>query len=280
MTFGGHLRIAALACCNADNQLVPIALVAEGSGGKLCGIVTIVAVVFIHLETSVLSAREYTYDNFLPCATKIPKLAIEWQDAASLDIDGILIDGKGALQRLAAFQHRACLILQPVAFWQPNFHPHVTVFTDGFHDRRNHHVIAEHILTAEVVGLLLQRIVIIHGTAERNACLIILASHRINIRYERVTSVDDALQSAFCGMVEGPRLLVQRRVFGGVGAQDGQVLSHLHGTGIELRGNRCSPFQAHVSANVVAPIAVKHVRGSTVEIRQESQTLPRNVAVA
>ena len=274
---GRHLGIAALACCDADRQLVCLALVAEGRGGILGGVVAVVAVVLIQFETAALSAREDAHNDVLPCAAEVLELAVVGQDAARLDIDGILVDGKGALERLTTLQQGTRLILKPLASREPHFHANAAiVLADGFHDGRNHHVVAEHILVAEVVGLLLQRVVVIHGTAERDARLVVLAGHRIDIRYKRVAAVDDTLQTALRSMVEGPRFLVQRRVFGGVCAQDGQVLSHLHGTGIELCGNGRAPFQAHVAADVVAPVAIEHVGGRAVEVGQIGQALPRD----
>ena len=107
-----------------------------------------------------------------------------------------------------------------------------------------------------------------------------LAAHRVDVWHKGIASVDNRLQALLHRFVECPRLFVERRVFGAVRAQYGQIFSHLHGAGVELRVNRGAVLVAHVSAYVVAPIAVEHVRSGAVEVRQIVEALPSDVGVA
>ena len=277
----GHVLVAALALSDANGELLSAALVGEGRRGVFLDVVLVLAVVFVEREVALLGSREDAHDDGLLRAAQVLDLTIIGNDAARLDVDGVFVHRELALHGLSAPEHRAGLILQPLSFGQPCLdRSQSALLVDGAGDGCDEHAVAEHVLFLHFVGLLSLGVVVVHRAAKRDACLVVLACHGVYIGYERVASVDDVCEAALCHLVEGPRLFVECRVLGAVAADDGQVLSHLHGTGVEFGLHGCAVLLALVSAYVVAPVAVEDVGGGAVEVGQEAQAFPRDVGVA
>ena len=273
-----HVLVAALALTDADGELLSAALVGERCGGVLADIVLVLAIVLIQCEVSLVAAREDPDNDGLFCAAQVLDLAVIGDDAACLDVDRIFVHREQAFHGLSALQHRAGLVFQPLSFGQPGLHRCQSALSvDRIGDGCDEHAVAEHVLFLHLVGFLCLRVVVVHGSAKGDACLVVLSCHSIYIRYEGIASVDDVREAALCHLVEGPRLFVECRVLGAVAADDGQVLSHLHGTGVEFGLHGCAVLLALVSAYVVAPVAIEDIGGGAVEVWQEAQTFPRDV---
>ena len=85
------------------------------------------------------------------------------------------------------------------------------------------------------------------------------------------------MQDVALAVGEHPRLLVQSGVLRRVGAQDRAERAELHPAYIHLGVDGVG---AHVSAHIVAPVAVEHVRRRRVEVRLEVERFPAYYGVA
>ena len=83
-----------------------------------------------------------------------------------------------------------------------------------------------------------------------------MTRHGVNVRRERVALLDDVADDVALLVSKYPRLLVQSGVLCGMRAQHRAEGSELHPAYIHLR---IDGVGSHVSADVVAPVAVEHV---------------------
>ena len=252
-----HVFVASLALADADAQVLSATLIGQVCGGILIDIVLVVAVVFIEREVALVGSGEDAHDDRLLRTAQVADLTIVRQNAASLDVDRILIHRELPRHGLTALKHCARLVLQPLPLGNPSRHRgQAAVLVAGIGDWDYKHSVAKHILLFHFIGFFRLGIVVVHGTTERETCLVILASHGVDVRNESIASVDNFCDALLGHVVEGPRLFVQTRVLCAVAAQDGQVLPHLHGTGVELGLDTAAELLVLVSADVVTPIAI------------------------
>ena len=154
---------------------------------------------------------------------------------------------------LSAFQELARGHLVPVgSFREPySLRSFGTLQRSGH--RADDHVVAKHVLIFLVIGLPTVSIIIVHRAAQRKCLIISLAGHRVDIRVEGITRLDDVAQHACHRVREHPRLLVKTGVLRRMAAEDRTEESKLHPADIHLRVNAVRP---HVSADVMAPITI------------------------
>ena len=85
------------------------------------------------------------------------------------------------------------------------------------------------------------------------------------------------MQNVALAVGEHPRLFIESGILCGVGAQNRAECTELHPAYVHLGVDRVG---AHVSAHVMAPVAVEHVRRCRVEIRLEVERFPAYYGVA
>ena len=117
VTTCGHRLILTLARTDGHLKMVTLAHIRERCGGERCGIMLVFAIVFIECKGAVGCTGEYAQDDGLRRAREILQFAEVRDDTACLDIDGIFVHREAALIGLAALQHLARLVLEPLAFW-------------------------------------------------------------------------------------------------------------------------------------------------------------------
>ena len=139
------------------------------------------------------------------------------------------------------------------------------------------HVVAEHILVAVGVSLLVLGVVVVHRAAERQGVVVGAARHAIYIRCELVALAYYVVQDVALVVGEHPRLLVQSGVLRRVGAQDRAERAELHPAYVHLGVDGVG---AHVSAHIMTPVAVEHVRRRRIEVRLEVERFPAYYGVA
>ena len=139
------------------------------------------------------------------------------------------------------------------------------------------HVVAEHVLVAVGVSLLVLGVVVVHRAAERQGVVVGAARHAIYIRCELVALAYYVVQDVALVVGEHPRLLVQSGVLRRVGAQDRAERAELHPAYVHLGVDGVG---AHVSAHIMTPVAVEHVRRCRIEVRLEVERFPAYYGVA
>ena len=108
----------------------------------------------------------------------------------------------------ASVKHCSCVELVPVSFRKPDLHRCESVFC-RLCDRRDEHIVSEHILAPEVVSLLTLWIVIVEWAAERDAFVISLAGHCVYV-WRHLVALTHCLADHICILLcEYPWLLVQ-----------------------------------------------------------------------
>ena len=241
------------------------------------GVVLIVAVVLVEREAAVALARIDGYGYRFARAAEVLHLAVFGQNRACLYVDGIFVELELALDGLSATQECARRELVPVAARRQ---PHLLRGDAVVHracDGVDKHVVAEHILVAVGVSLLALGVVVVHRAAERQCVVVGASRHTIYIRCELVALAYYVVQDVALAVGEHPRLFIESGVLRRVGAQDRAERAELHPAYVHLGVDRVG---THVSAHVVAPVAVEHVGCRRIEIRLEVERFPANYGIA
>ena len=142
-------------------------------------------------------------------------------------------------------------------------------------DRAYQHVITEHILISLPVSLWAVRIIIVHRTAERQGLIVGFSGHRVDVRVEGITCLDDISQHTCHVIREYPRLFIDASDLSRMSPQNRTEEAELHPAGIYLRIKR-----SYMPTNIVTPIAGQHIRGRTVEIRLEVERSPGDDSIS
>ena len=219
-----------------------------------------------------MGSGEYSYHHiFVVLLQILHPVGIERKHRTCLHKNRVFVDGIGALYGLSTLKQRTCGKFKPLALGQPGG-LHGVASLHGRGDGRHYHLVAKHILVAEVVCLLSCRVIVVHRAAERNGIIVGASSHGIDIGCHGVALAHGVAKRKGDVVVEHPRLFLELGILGGVCAHNRAHGAELHPAGIHLGVDAVDAV--HVSAEVVAPVAIEYIRGCVVEIGLEVKRSP------
>ena len=163
----GHILISTLTFTYNKCLFITIADRTQLSHSIFGCIILIITIIFVQLElSSIATTRENCHCHLFVITIQVHHIIqIHGQYGTCLYINGVFINSKRAFYNLISFQQSTCMPFVPFTFRQPYTNLCITILYRSS-DRRNQHIISEHVFIPELIGFLIFRIIVIHGAAE------------------------------------------------------------------------------------------------------------------
>ena len=203
----------------------------------------------------------------------------EREDGAGLYEPGVLANVVAEVLDGAALEELMVRHIVPVASGrQPDTARCKAVFLQRLANRGGQDVVTEEVFLFPRISFGLLRVLVIERAAERDARLIGLAGHIVDIGREGVAKFQRLLH-VLVMIGEHPDAAFDDVRRGAVGLEDGREYAVLQPACEEFRIGGFV-LALHVAAQVVAPVTVQHIRSRGGEFRQIAEHLPFDVSIA